>query len=442
MDETERLLQRIQKLTTADYLPAIYDGFVEAEALVQSEDALLRLISTYIRQMWQNRNLLTMTEDKLAEFEAELHIVPAASQSLDDRRNAVANAVNDHFVMNEAKLHALCQSLAPSFNVYERTDPQTLTLGVFTQEDADDGTLPSIDIVDGIRPVVPLNLAIFAGVETQFSRPLVVSHAQRTALWASLGRVEKAVVPPLIAGLMEGDGMRLYADGTMQRGGILYSKRTMTEAHEVYGDKIEVWHSSYTPHAVVFPDKTGTESAEQMYSGTIRRWGGRANRGTAIEEVAGRWMSTGAVTFAKRTLTENCEVYGERLEVWQSSYTPQSVTFPDKTGIEASSQIMAGTLRKWGNKANRNIDLVTVDGGSMVMGSTEYPDRTFTKNYEVIGEKLKVYNKSYTPVIVEFPDKGSTEPNTQMIGGTVRIKGNKANRGMTLENITGQIMPN
>ncbi len=190
MDEIDRFLQRLQKLTTATYFPAIYEGFVEADALIQSEDSLLGLMRDYAQQLWQNRNLLSMTEEKVALFEEMLHLTPNVSQSLDDRRQAVADAVNERFVLNDAKLHEICQALAPGFTAYERTDPQALTLGIFTEEDAEDGTLPAVGIVDGIRPTVPQNLALYAGVDTSFDRPLVVNHAHFSALWAGLGVVE------------------------------------------------------------------------------------------------------------------------------------------------------------------------------------------------------------------------------------------------------------
>ena len=191
MDEIDRFLHRLQRLTTAAYLPAIYEGFVEADALVQSEDALLGLLRDYAQQLWQNRNLLSMTVEKVALFEEMLHLSPGASQSLDERRQTVADTVNGRFVLNDAKLHEICQALAPGFTVYERTDPQALTLGVFTEEDADDGSLPAVGIVDEIRPTVPQNLALYAGVDASFERGVVVNHANYTALWASLGQVER-----------------------------------------------------------------------------------------------------------------------------------------------------------------------------------------------------------------------------------------------------------
>ena len=196
MDEINRLLQRIADLTTADYFPAIYNGFVEADALVQGENSLLGLIREYVIQLWQNRNLLSMTEEKTAEFENRLHITPSASQTLDDRRQTVADAINERFVLNDATLHEICQGLAPDFTVYEKTDPQELTLGVFTTEDGEDGELPAVGIVDTIRPTVPQNLALYAGVETHFERVAVISHASFSALKAGLGKVQRKAPEP------------------------------------------------------------------------------------------------------------------------------------------------------------------------------------------------------------------------------------------------------
>ncbi|MBQ9396217.1 MAG: hypothetical protein IJU23_12000 [Proteobacteria bacterium] len=283
MDEIDRFLQRLQKLTTATYFPAIYEGFVEADALIQSEDSLLGLMRDYAQQLWQNRNLLSMTEEKVALFEEMLHLTPNVSQSLDDRRQAVADAVNERFVLNDAKLHEICQALAPGFTAYERTDPQALTLGIFTEEDAEDGTLPAVGIVDGIRPTVPQNLALYAGVDTAFDRPLVVSHAHFCALWAGLGTVERHVPNVVIRGGQIGEesatvytsekwppntvgalsmGAGIMADGIAQDGGTFRL------------------HPDYTPvyPAYEFPQYDGTETTGQLAGGTLRLFGTNANQ--------------------------------------------------------------------------------------------------------------------------------------------------------------------
>ena len=243
-----------------------------------------------------------------------------------------------------------------------------------------------------------------------------------------------------VGGVMGMREMRLYAVGSMERGGIEYPERTLTENNEVYGNKLEIWHSSYMPHPVVFPDAAG-ETSDQMASGTIRKWGTKANRNidTSVE---GMWMSAGAVTYPTRQFKENHEVYGDRLEIWPSSYTPHAVVFPEKSGAESSVQMMSGTLRKWGTKANRGVEIDVIDGSPMTPGAIKYSVRTFSENNEVYGNDLKVYTKPpYVPIVIVFPEKPQDEPTTQMAGGTIRITGTKANRGILLNNTYGS-MPN
>ncbi len=51
-----------------------------------------------------------------------------------------------------------------------------------------------------------------------------------------------------------------------------------------------------------------------------------------------------------------------------------------------------------------------------------------------VNGQLTVYDKpAWTPVEIVFPDKPIHEPNNQMLGGTMRITGNLANRGISID---------
>ena len=188
-EEVERELEDALNSETRQLFPNIYEGFREMDALAQGEDALLNAMKEGIRLYFRNRNLQTLTEQALETFENNLNLQHHGTDEA--RTAAVMNKINTRFVLNDESLHVLCQSIAPDFTVYERTDPQALTLGVFTAEDGEDGELPVVGIVDEIRPTVPQNLALYAGVETSFERGIAVNHAHFSGLWAGLGKVER-----------------------------------------------------------------------------------------------------------------------------------------------------------------------------------------------------------------------------------------------------------
>lgn len=188
-------LQRIiegKDRITLELFPAIYDRFLEADELSLAEDRMLQLVASAVQTATNDKIISTASDSKIAEYEEEFGL-SSSGLTLDKRRQQVIDYINRSRVINEEKLHEICQSLAPDFTVYEKTDPQELTLGVFTEEDAEDGTLPAVGIVDEIRPTVPQNLALYAGVDTAFDRPIVISHANFSALWAGLGTVERQV---------------------------------------------------------------------------------------------------------------------------------------------------------------------------------------------------------------------------------------------------------
>lgn len=184
-------IKRLSQETCLSLIPQFYDGVLEATRIQQIHDAIIEPFSAAIMRIHRNAYIQTMDADALAEMESGLGIEP--SGTIEQRRQVVVDSLCDQYIVNDATLHEICAALAPGFTVYERPDPQALKLGVFTEEDAQDGTLPAVGIVDEIRPTVPQNLALYAGVETAFDRPIVISHAHFSALWAGLGVVERHI---------------------------------------------------------------------------------------------------------------------------------------------------------------------------------------------------------------------------------------------------------
>lgn len=193
-EKIESAVKEALEAQTRPLFPRIYDGFKEVEALAEAEDKLHEILSNAIYEYFQDRNLRTITEAKAAEYEAALGIEPAGG--IEARRAAIINAINRQFVLNDAKLHELCQALADGHDIEERTDPQALTLGIFSADDVDGGESPTIGVVNGIRPIIPLNLAVFAGIETAYTKTITVNHGHASTIWGHIGLVSEVGPQP------------------------------------------------------------------------------------------------------------------------------------------------------------------------------------------------------------------------------------------------------
>lgn len=190
----QRIIEGNDRITW-DLFPEIYNGFLEADELSLAEDRMLQLVASAVQTCMDDKVISTASSDKITEYEDGL-CLSGEGLTLDERRQQVVDYINRSRVVNEETLHTLAQSKAPGYTVYEKTDPQELTLGVFTEEDDEQGGLPAVGVIDEIRPTVPQNLELYAGVETSFDRPLVVNYAHFSALWTSLGVIEWSPVPP------------------------------------------------------------------------------------------------------------------------------------------------------------------------------------------------------------------------------------------------------
>ena len=281
----QRIIEGNDRITW-DLFPAIYDGFLEANELSLAEDRMLQLVASAVQTATNDKIISTASAEKVAEYE-DVFGLSAAGLTLDERRQQVIDYINRSRVINEETLHDLCQSLAPGYTVYEKTDPQALTLGIFTEEDDAQGHLPAVGIVDEIRPTVPQNLALYAGVETSFSRGVVVSHAHFSALWAGLGTVERQVPDGAIRGGLIGEASESVY--TSEK----WSPNTVGELYLGFGIMAEVaiqeggtfrLHPDYTPvfPAYEFRQYDGTENTNQLAGGTLRLFGTNANQEVEI----------------------------------------------------------------------------------------------------------------------------------------------------------------
>lgn len=174
---------------TRELFPKIYDGFTEADALAQAEDALLKVISNVIYKYYQNRNLQSMNEEVVAAFEEGLGLPSAGS--LDDRRAAVISRINARFINNDQTIENRAREAANNNTIKVNTDSQALTAEVTTAPNSSTATFDElITALKAIRSIIPQNLEAFAADRSAKAKTWQAYGAARTTVSINAGRVE------------------------------------------------------------------------------------------------------------------------------------------------------------------------------------------------------------------------------------------------------------
>lgn len=193
-EDIERALLDALDVETRPLFPAIYEDFTEVEALAQGEDKLLSIIKDIIYQYWQNRNLQTLTEQAAAVFETELGL--SHSGTIEERRSRIAEAINRKFVLNDAALLALIQSLAGGETNEFDVDPKMLELWLkkATNTESSSEFEDLTTVRQTIEPIIPQNLAIKLKVEAATEKTIHATYCGISWLRTNIGHVERHIV--------------------------------------------------------------------------------------------------------------------------------------------------------------------------------------------------------------------------------------------------------
>lgn len=174
---------------TRELFPKIYNGFTEADALAQAEDALLKVISNVIYKYFQNRNLQTMNEEVVAAFEEGLGLPSAGS--LDARRTAVISRINARFINNDQTIESRAREAANNNTIKVNADSQALTAEVTTATNSSAATFDElITALKAIRGLIPQNLEAYAADRSTKAKTWQAYGAARTTVSINAGRVE------------------------------------------------------------------------------------------------------------------------------------------------------------------------------------------------------------------------------------------------------------
>ena len=174
---------------TRELFPKIYNGFTEADALAQAENALLKVISSVIYKYFQNRNLQTMNEEVVTAFEDGLGLPSAGS--LDARRTAVISRINARFINNDQTIESRAKEAANNNTIKVNADSQALTAEVTTTTNSSTATFEElITALKAIRGLIPQNLEAYAADRSTKAKTWQAYGAARTTVSINAGRVE------------------------------------------------------------------------------------------------------------------------------------------------------------------------------------------------------------------------------------------------------------
>ena len=164
-DDRDKEVRDALDIETRPLFPAIYEGFIEADALAQGEDAILRVLRNAIYRYFQNRNLQTLNEEAAYALESGLGL--AHSGTIEERRETLIEAVNKRFVFNEAALAARIEQMVHGEDVRFRIDPKAQTLEIWTEGGEQDGAFVAYDISQALKPIIPQNLQLCAELHAE-----------------------------------------------------------------------------------------------------------------------------------------------------------------------------------------------------------------------------------------------------------------------------------
>ncbi len=144
--------------------PQIYEGYIEADALAQGEDAILRIFAKVIYEYFQNRNLQTMGEAVIKSFEQKLEM--NTSGTIDERRAAIIEAINKRFILNEKELAAKIEQHANGKPIRFSIITPLLILRIWNDQTEENGEFKAYDILQNLKPIIPQNLQQIAENKT------------------------------------------------------------------------------------------------------------------------------------------------------------------------------------------------------------------------------------------------------------------------------------
>ena len=188
-------IKRLAQETCLALIPQFYGENREAVRIQQVNDNIIEPFAAAIMRLNRNAYIQTMDSDALSDMELGLGIVP--SGTLEQRRQAVIDALCDMLVVNDDYAVEVARAASGEDDMSVDTDPVNLTSGVHRSTNTDDGNEVSqiFEAISVLKPIVPQNLELYAQINTEKTGTMMLNHAHRSAISCSLGTLKYHPVP-------------------------------------------------------------------------------------------------------------------------------------------------------------------------------------------------------------------------------------------------------
>lgn len=187
-------IKRLTQETCLALIPQFYDGVLEATRIQQVNDAIIEPFIAGIMRIHRNAYIQTMDADALSELENGLGITPLGT--IEQRRQAVIDALCDLYIVNDATLLELVQSLDGGDTNDIEVDPVQLQLYIkkITNTESDDEFSDLSNARHVVQPVIPQNLNVELKVEAAMQKDLHATYCGISWLRTNIGHVERHIV--------------------------------------------------------------------------------------------------------------------------------------------------------------------------------------------------------------------------------------------------------
>lgn len=169
-DDRDKEVRDALDIETRPLFPAIYEGFIEADALAQGEDAILSVLRNAVYRYFQNRNLQTLNEEAAYALESGLGL--DHSGTIEERRETLIEAVNKRFVFNDKALAEKIEQLSEGKPIRFSIDAQKLILKIWNDDIEENGEFTAYDISQNLKPIIPQNIQMVAEDKAQIETNL------------------------------------------------------------------------------------------------------------------------------------------------------------------------------------------------------------------------------------------------------------------------------
>ena len=195
----------ITKLTSKTcfaHVPKFYDGVLEMTRIQQANDAIVKPLISAIMRFFRNSYFETMDVDSIVEYESFLNI--EASGTLEQRRAAIIDMLNDHVVLNDDAILQIIHALEGAGLVTYDVDSHECTLNVHFPENSEYDDIDVLNtVIEALKPIIPLNLLLFKSVNATAEQTLVANHVIYASMQTDLGTLEYEEPPVFMMAVSE-----------------------------------------------------------------------------------------------------------------------------------------------------------------------------------------------------------------------------------------------